>query len=52
MGKTDKKLDNYNWHHLRKKSKEFYRNTETSICLSLEELKDDFPEWVMPSLEE
>lgn len=51
MGETDKKLDNYNWSHLRKKSEGFYRNTETNICLSLEELKDDFP-GVMPSLEE
>lgn len=51
MGETDKKLDNYNWSHLRKKSEGFYRNIETNICLSLEELKDDFP-GVMPSLEE
>ena len=52
LGETDKKLDYYNWCHMKNKSKGFCGNTESNIWLSLEEIKDDFPEGVMPSLEE
>lgn len=37
---------------MKNKSRGFCGNTESNIWLSLEEIKDDLPEGVMPSLEE